>query len=330
MSDGALRICFKVDVDTLEGYLEGVGVLAGIFERHGLRATFCVAMGPDRSGLAVRRVITRKGFLRKMLRTRGAVKYGWRTMLYGTLLPAPLIARRKPEVLKDLGTAGHEVIAHGWDHVSWHDGLTSWDAVRTREELEKACSEYERLTGLRCRGFAAPGWQCTERSVAAQEVLGLEFAADTRGWAPFWPVVDGRPARVLQLPTTLPTLDELIGLPGLQRDDLLEHVLGLMHRPPEASWNAGGQRPGEPSTEGHTHVFTLHTEVEGRTFAGWFEELVGELVREGAQFLTLGELAQTSAGTAACHQVFQGELPGRGGTVSCQGGEYECGKNARK
>jgi peptidoglycan/xylan/chitin deacetylase (PgdA/CDA1 family) len=249
-------------------------------------------------------------------------------MLYGTLLPAPLIAARKPQLLREIAASGHEVIPHGWDHVSWHDGLVGWDAARTRQELEKACAEYERLSGTPCQGFAAPGWQCTERSVAAQEARGLQFAADTRGWSPFWPVVDGRPGRVLQLPTTLPTLDELIGLPGLERADLLSHVLGLIHRPPQDSWKAGAKCPGEPSTQPVTHVFTLHTEVEGRTFAGWLEELLGELVREGAQFLTLGELAQASAGAAPCHEVFQGELPGRGGTVSCQGQKKDFAEGA--
>jgi undecaprenyl phosphate-alpha-L-ara4FN deformylase len=328
MSDAALRVCLKVDVDTLEGYLEGVPVLMGIFGRLGIRATFCVAMGPDRSGLAVRRVITRKGFLAKMMRTRGAVKYGWRTMLYGTLLPAPLIASRKPQLLADIAGAGHEVIPHGWDHISWHDGLTSWDAARTTGELEKACAEYERLTDKACHGFASPGWQCTERSAAAQEARGLQFAADTRGFAPFWPVIEGRPGKTLQLPTTLPTMDELIGLPGLERGELLTHMLGLIHRPPQVAWNAGGDRPGEPSTQPHTHTFTLHTEVEGRTFAAWFEELLSELLREGTEFVTLGELAQASAAAAPCHEVFQGELPGRGGTVSCQGTMHESGEGA--
>lgn len=328
MSDAALRVCLKVDVDTLEGYLEGVPILQGVFGRLGIRATFCVAMGPDRSGLAVRRVITRKGFLAKMMRTRGAVKYGWRTMLYGTLLPAPLIASRRPQLLTELVAAGHEVIPHGWDHVSWHDGLISWDAARTGQELEKACAEYERLAGAACVGFASPGWQCTARSVAAQESRGLRFGADTRGWEPFWPLVDGRQGKVLQIPTTLPTMDELIGLPGVKRGELLEHMLGLMHRPPERTWNAGGGWRGEPTAEPHSHVFTVHTEVEGRTFAAWFEELLGELVRGGAQFATLGEVAQASAASAPCHEVVQGELPGRGGTVSCQGARHDTAEGA--
>ena len=90
----ARRVALKVDCDTLEGTREGVPRLLEMFAARGIRATFFFTLGPDRSGVAVRRVFTRKGFLRKMIRSRAPALYGWRTMLYGTLLPAPMIGRR--------------------------------------------------------------------------------------------------------------------------------------------------------------------------------------------------------------------------------------------
>ena len=69
----ARRVALKVDCDTLEGTREGVPRLLEIFAARGIRATFFFTLGPDRSGVAVRRVFTRKGFLRKMIRSRAPV-----------------------------------------------------------------------------------------------------------------------------------------------------------------------------------------------------------------------------------------------------------------
>ena len=63
-------IALKVDVDTYVGTRDGVPHLLEILERFGIKATFYFSMGPDNSGKAIRRIFTRKGFLKKMLRTR--------------------------------------------------------------------------------------------------------------------------------------------------------------------------------------------------------------------------------------------------------------------
>ena len=55
------RVALKVDCDTLEGTLEGVPRLLDIFAARGIRATFYFTFGPDRSGVAVRRIFTKRG-----------------------------------------------------------------------------------------------------------------------------------------------------------------------------------------------------------------------------------------------------------------------------
>ena len=60
----ARRVALKVDCDTFLGTRDGIPRLLEIFAARGIRATFFFTLGPDRSGLAVRRVFTRKGFLR--------------------------------------------------------------------------------------------------------------------------------------------------------------------------------------------------------------------------------------------------------------------------
>jgi len=314
MNAGAPTISLKIDVDTLSGYTEGIPRLLEVLCRLRVPATFCIAMGPDRSGAAVRRIFTKRGFLAKMLRTKAATTYGLSTLLYGTLLPAPLIVERRPAPLRELLTRGYEVIPHGWDHVNWHDYLARWDLERTRRELRLACEALERHTGHRCCAFASPGWQWTQHSAVAEEELSLVYAADTRGWAPFFPEVGGRASSVLQIPTTLPTLDELIGRRDLRGEDLLEYLRTLCLRPPSLIEDL------HPPQQEPVHVFTAHAEVEGKRWLAFFEDLLGTLRAEGFRFVSLAQVARETLaeGNVPVCAVVDGELPGRAGKVACQ------------
>ncbi|MBC7286862.1 MAG: polysaccharide deacetylase family protein [Armatimonadetes bacterium] len=318
----APTVALKIDVDTLQGYREGVPRLADVLSARSIRATFCVAMGPDKSGQAIRRVFRQRGFLQKMLRTRAASIYSWRTRLYGLLLPAPLIAASDPLLIRNLVDAGFEVIPHGWDHVSWHDFLKRWRAERVMSELKCACLEFQRRAGMRCHAFAAPGWQASDASLIAEEELGLEYGADTRGWRPFYPVTaGGRVIRVPQLPTTLPTADELIGRVVGDADGLVEHLRRLILSQPRLE--AEGVPPpdqGDDVTSAPLHVFTLHAEIEGGPWLDAFARLLDALLSDGTEFLTLRELARRAlaGGPLPECRVVDAVLPGRAGTVSCQ------------
>jgi peptidoglycan/xylan/chitin deacetylase (PgdA/CDA1 family) len=330
MSADKPPLCIKIDVDTLEGYLKGIPKLLEVLSAAKVRATFCVPMGPDNSGRAVRRLFTRRGFLSKMFRTRAVSMYGWRTMLYGTILPGPMIAAGRPQLLEEIVAAGHELIPHGWDHVAWHDDLAKWDLAHTREELGRACKRMESYTRRRCHAFAAPGWQATPNSMRAEQELGLRYASDTRGWRPFLPVVDGQVVEVMQIPTTLPTLDELIGRPDLRGTNLMEHMLELIGQPPRSviaqpAPTAPETTPSAGAAQCSTwaHVLTVHAEVEGRGWSDWFERLLRKALATGAEFLTLSQVHERviSQGSGVASHVLNCELPGRAGHVSCQAGQ---------
>ncbi|HEY6006919.1 MAG TPA: polysaccharide deacetylase family protein, partial [Geobacteraceae bacterium] len=203
MSTNAPIIALKVDVDTYVGTRDGVPRLLDILERFGIHATFYFSMGPDNSGKAIRRVFTRKGFLKKMLRTRAPSMYGLKTMLYGTLLPPPLIAESFPEVLQHTARLGHEVGIHCWDHVKWHDLLPWMPKQTTLMELGRASAQFEEIFGHRARTTAAPGWTVTADSLEIQDAMQLTHCSDSRGIAPFYPVMAGRRFATLQIPTTL-------------------------------------------------------------------------------------------------------------------------------
>ncbi len=298
------EVAIKVDVDTHDGARVGIPRLAGIFREAGIAASFFVSMGPDRSGRAILRVLTRKGFLRKMLRTRAASTYGWRTVLSGTLLPSRPIGSAFPELLRSLAAEGHEVGPHGWDHVRWHDRLHRMDEREAREEFEKGLRAVEAVLGRLPEGSAAPGWQCTPASLAVQDALRLFYHSDTRGTEPFVPVAGRRTFRALEIPTTLPTLDEVMGTDAAAREGLVPFFDRRL-------------------LEGRLNVLTVHTETEGMGHAAFLEELLGRWRSRGTRFVRLLDVAARLVAPGAeplpRAEVVWGEIEGRAGRVAMQG-----------
>ena len=294
-------IALKIDVDTYVGTRDGVPQLLEILERFGIRATFYFSMGPDNSGKAIRRIFTRKGFLKKMLRTRAPSVYGLRTLLYGTLLPAPMIAESFPDILKRAESMGHEVGIHCWDHVKWHDYLPWLPKPVTAMELGRASALFEEILGHRTRTTAAPGWTVSPDSLEIQDAMGLDYCSDSRGTAPFFPVMDGRRFRTLQVPTTWPTMDELLGEGGITAENINDHYLTLLG-------------PG-------LNVHTIHAELEGKVLAPLFTDLLERLKARGARFVTMAEAADEFRRGAADHLLYMGEIAGRAGKVGIQGSE---------
>src|SRR4030042_5518183 len=149
----AARLGLKVDVDTWQGFREGVPALLQVLGERGIKASFYVALGPDHSGRAILRLFRQPGFLEKMCRTRAPALYGLKTMLYGVLLPGPLIGPAAPEILPQITGAGHEVGLHGYDHVRWHDGLAKMGVEEVGREVSQAQGIFTAALGRPARAL---------------------------------------------------------------------------------------------------------------------------------------------------------------------------------
>ncbi|MGH8288797.1 MAG: polysaccharide deacetylase family protein [Steroidobacteraceae bacterium] len=296
-------IALKIDVDTYRGTREGVPRLAAALERTGARATFLFSVGPDHTGRAIKRVF-RPGFLAKVRRTSVRQHYGTRTLLYGVLLPGPHIARRCGPIMKEIAQRGFEVGVHTYDHIKWQDGAAQASAPWTRRQLVLAREEFIRVFDRAPEVHGAAGWQVNQHVPALEGELGFRYASDTRGSCPFMPVVGGREVAIPQLPTTLPTLDELIGREDLERADPVEHLLALTPR-------------------GGDHVFTLHAELEGGAYLQGFERLLQAWHARGFELTDLQSYARTLDPTRLPRcPIESGTIEGRSGSLAVQGRQY--------
>ena len=153
----------KIDIDTYEGMKNGVPSLLQTLKQFNLKGTFFLSIGPDNSGRAVLQLIKNPLFLKKMMRTKAASLYGWKTAFNGTLLPAPMIALSFPKIVKDIIDAGHEVQFHAWDHRRWQDELPAKSEDWINEWFIKGMKGFEKLTGNKPTAFGAPSWLIDDR-----------------------------------------------------------------------------------------------------------------------------------------------------------------------
>lgn len=278
--------------------------MARMLSEERVAASFFIAMGPDNSGRAIVRVLRNPGFLSKMRRTRAVKMYGIRTVLSGTLLPARQIALALPDIVRGLKGADFEVGVHGWDHVRWQDRLDRLDEAQIRAELEQAFEAYRAIFRTRTVSFAAPGWRTNARALKLLDTMGLAYRSDTRGRAPFRCRIDGELLSTVEVPTTLPTLDEVMGRDGLGNPKaLLEFYLSQF-------------------SADRLNVHTVHAETEGMGELEHFTALVRALKEQGAKFVRLDEFATRlhNAELPIC-DVVRSTLPGRAGWISAQGPE---------
>ena len=299
-----MEVALKIDVDTHQGLKDGVPRLARMFADEGVAASFYIAMGPDNSGRALVRVLRNPGFLKKMRRTRAVRMYGLRTVLSGTLLPARPIALALPNVVRGLKRAGFEVGVHGWDHVRWQDGIDKLGETGIRAELGEAFEAYRAIFRERALGFAAPGWRTNAIALRVLDSMELSYRSDTRGRTPFRCRVDGELLKTPEIPTTLPTLDEVMG-----REDLPDAAAVLEFY--LTQFNSD-----------RLNVHTVHAETEGMAELESFTNLIRALKARGAKFVRLAEVAMRLAGAElpVC-EVVRATLPGRAGWVAAQGPE---------
>jgi undecaprenyl phosphate-alpha-L-ara4FN deformylase len=294
-------ISIKVDVDTDRGTRIGVPNLLRLFDEFKIKATFLFSLGPDNTGRAVKRIF-RPGFLRKVSRTGVVSTYGVRTLVNGILLPGPHIGRRNKNIMREARDQGHETGIHCYDHVRWQDGLEKMSREEVSEEFEKALKEYERIFNKPALTAGSAGWQANSFSLAAYDEACLLYASDARGVHPFFPRLGATVFKTIQIPTTLPTLDELLGRPEYPDEKIAEHYLSLLKTKTVS-------------------VLTIHAEIEGMKKISLFRTLLQQLQSRAVTTIRLDHFAagllKNPSLVPVC-EMAAGTIDGRSGALSVQ------------
>ncbi|MDD5471022.1 MAG: polysaccharide deacetylase family protein [Sideroxydans sp.] len=295
------QIALKIDVDTYRGTREGVPRLVEVLQRYQAQASFYFSLGPDHTGRAIKRVF-RPGFMKKVSRTSVLEHYGFKTLMYGTLLPGPDIGKKCGDIMRSVRDAGFEVGIHCYDHIRWQDHVSGKDAIWTEREMQLAVDRFTTIFGEAPRSHAAAGWQTNRYALRQTQRLGFDYSSDTRGTHPFIPTWDAEIIACPQLPTTLPTLDELIGRAGITLDNVADHLLELTRT---------------PSATGH--VYTLHAELEGQKWMPIFEQLLQGWQQQGYELVSMQHYLQgLNPAELPRHEVSMGSIEGRSGTLAIQ------------
>jgi peptidoglycan/xylan/chitin deacetylase (PgdA/CDA1 family) len=293
------RLALKVDCDTFEGTQKGIPNLLRLFDEFKICASFFFTLGPDTSGRAAFRIFTQKGFLKKMLRSNAAALYGPRTMLYGTLLPSPMIGKKLADTIRSVGNAGHDIGVHGWDHIRWHDKVDRMSPEAIERDVSRAHETFENIFGKKAHSSAAPGWHACRGSLEAQERRNLLYASDTRGGSPCFIEADGERFNTLEIPSTLPTWDEMLGDPSLPDNNaFIRYFTDAIKA---------------------TEVHSIHTEVEATAHADLFRKQMESWKAAGVGFVTLEEIANEQLAdrkNIPIRRLKRIEIPNRAGKVS--------------
>jgi undecaprenyl phosphate-alpha-L-ara4FN deformylase len=298
-------LAIKIDVDTDRGTRIGVPNLLDLFDEFGIKATFLFSLGPDNTGRAIKRIF-RPGFLGKVSRTSVVSTYGIRTLLNGVILPGPHIGRRNEGVMRLARDRGHEVGIHCYDHIRWQDGLVKMTRDEVFEEFGKARMEFERIFGEPAQTAGSAGWQANSFSLAAYDDEALLYASDVRGTHPFFPRSGGTVYKTPQIPTTLPTLDELLGRPEYPESKIVEHYLSLLR-------------------SDRLNVLTIHAELEGMKRMALFRAFLEAIKSSRIQIMMLQDfvrdLKKNPTSIPVC-DLISGTVDGRSGTLAVQ----QCGQ----
>ncbi len=299
MPDKPCKAGLRVDVDTLRGTRMGVANLLALFRRYDIHASFFFSVGPDNMGRHLLRLL-RPGFLAKMLRTGAPNMYGWDIFLKGTLWPGPVIGKRAADEIRKTREAGHEIGLHCWDHHRWQSRVETLGAEEITTTTDRGQKILEKITGRSVTCMAAPAWKITANALEDRSKRKLNYCADCRGHSIFYPRINGKTYHQPQIPTTLPTYDEVIGRRGISPENYNNHLLGLFRTD-------------------ELNVLTIHAEAEGSYCFELFQEFLKMAEQRSLTFVPLGKLLAEEGKKIEVSPLVQSEIPGREGWVSCQG-----------
>ena len=295
-------IALKIDVDNLSAIQLGVPRLSQMLVEHHCGATFFWSLGHEKNGTFLRPARGLKRFQGAGVQALKA-RFGWKALMRGSFWPSPSLKKCAASLLKTLQSAQFEHGVRPAENYLWQQNISRWSPTEAASVLQSDVAEFTQLLGQKPVSFSAKAWQGNRGVYRAEQFAQFEFASDTRGKTPFFPVSNAELSRCMQLPVTLPMLEEIQPYSGVDR---VEAILALTSQESEFG-----------------HVYNAAADFDGVQAAEDFARLLAGWLAQGYQVVSLGDLyRQIKIADVAYHEVEYLPHQGRYGQLATQGRRY--------
>lgn len=285
-----MRIALRVEVRSLRGLREGVPNLMRLFSEFQVRASFFFPLGRDFSGR------------RPLQAWRDRAALGIAALTYGTLLPAPSLREEAAHMMALARANGHEVGLFGLSPVHWARRMAHADEAWTRQQCQGLWQAYQALDGREPVALAAPAWQVNPTLLATLAGGHYLYSSMTRGKLPYLPQLQGVRSPLPEIPTTLPTLGEMLRRPGVSLGNVHEYLYAESQHVLPAG-----------------HVFAASAECEGLEHLALMEKLLVMWKGQEGSVRALGDVLQEiDLTTLPHHQIGWGRFEGGEAYVAMQ------------
>ncbi|MBF0396633.1 MAG: 4-deoxy-4-formamido-L-arabinose-phosphoundecaprenol deformylase [Desulfobacterales bacterium] len=294
-----MKIGLRIDVDTFRGTKHGVLSLCKLFKEYDISASFFFSVGPDNMGRHIFRLIKRPSFFKKMLRTKAQSLYGWDIIFKGTIFPGPIIGEKLKQIIIETNNLNHEIGLHAWDHHMWQTKIDNMSVDEVHKEIYRGFKSLSKILGYMPACSASPGWKCNKNVLIAKSNFPFIYNTDCRGSSIFYPIIDGITLSQPQIPTTLPTYDEIVDNKNITNENYNQFLLSLL----------------KPNG---LNVLTIHAEVEGISCIKLFERFITMALKKGFIFTPLKTLLTDKNINISSSTIYSKEIYGREGEISFQ------------
>ncbi len=276
-----MQVALRIEISSLSGALDSLPGILNVLDEHQVSATFFVSLGPDHSKSPFHNLLP-AGLLGR--------------------LPATRIGRRALQNLRQIPGDGHEVGIGSYTPCLWRQDVAFRSEQWTRREVAAAVDEFESVFGRSPDCHSACNWQINASLLQMEDEFNFRFASDTRGKTAFYPQFQEVRGSTVQIPTTLPTLDELLRMDGVDLDNVHGYLFAECQR-----------------ILPHGEIFSFIPGENGAELLPVLERMI--VMWKGAQWdlQTLGQLHdKLDDAELKRHQIGWGEVTGREGFVAMQ------------
>lgn len=243
-----MRISLKVDADDFIGIKEGIPALLKLFDQYNIQASFYFSTGYDTSGQKIKSL-----FRPKILSGQLPLKQ----KLYGTLLAPPNISKKLKKQVLSCKKAGHEVAIKGFDGTDWLFSAARADIRWTQHALNSAIENFADIFDEKPSSFSANNFQVNNALFELEEKMAFKWAVDTRGKTTYLPHYQGTDGNIIQIPVTLPDIEDLLEQPEINLENVHEYLFVESQK----------QLP-------HGHVYNIRAAYEGREWLSILEKMI--------------------------------------------------------